>query len=47
MKEINRKEKYFKDNKIKLDYTKPMIAEEFDKSHGQNILKEKNEQALF
>ena len=47
VKEINRKEKYFKDHKIKLDYTKPMTAEEFDKSYREKILKEKEEEALF
>jgi hypothetical protein len=47
VKEINRKEKYFKDHKIKLDYAKPMTAEEFDKSYREKILKEKDEEALF
>ena len=47
MNEINRKEKYFKDNKIKLNYAKPMTMEEFDKSYKKNILKERKREALF
>ena len=47
MNEINRKEKYFKDNKIKLNYAKPMTMEQFDKSYKKNILKERNREALF
>lgn len=47
MNEIDRKEKYFKDNKIKLNYTKPMTPEEFNKSYKKNILKERKREALF
>ena len=47
MNEINKKEKYFKDNKIKLNYAKPMTMEEFDKSYKKNILKERKREALF
>ncbi|MDR4492306.1 MAG: hypothetical protein R2685_15640 [Candidatus Nitrosocosmicus sp.] len=47
MKEVNKKEKYFKDNKIKLNYAKPMTAEEFNKSYKKNILKERKREALF
>lgn len=44
---IDRKEKYFKDNKIKLNYAKPMTPEEFNKSYKKNILKERKREALF
>lgn len=47
VKEINRKEKYFKDNKIKLNYKKPMTAEEFNKSYKKNLIKERKREALF
>ncbi|WP_458743416.1 hypothetical protein [Candidatus Nitrosocosmicus sp. T] len=47
VKELNRKEKYFKDYKIQLDYTKHMTAEGFDKCYRKKILKEKEEAALF
>jgi len=47
MNEINKKEKYFKDNKIKLNYAKPMTPEEFNKSYRKNILKERKREALF
>lgn len=47
MNEIDRKEKYFKDNKIKLNYAKPMTPEEFNKSYKKNILKERKREALF
>ncbi|MGD9535084.1 MAG: hypothetical protein AB7V56_15120 [Candidatus Nitrosocosmicus sp.] len=47
MNEVNKKEKYFKDNKIKLNYKKPMTAEEFNKSYKKNILIERKREALF
>lgn len=37
IKEINKKEKHFKDNKIKLNDAKPMTAEEFNKSHKKRF----------
>lgn len=45
--EINREEKYFKDNNIKLNYEKPMTMEEFDKSYRENILRTQESEALF
>lgn len=45
--EINRKEKYFKDHNIVINYEKPMSMEEFDKSYKEQILKRRKEEALF
>jgi hypothetical protein len=47
MNELLRKEKYFKNNKIRLNYSKPMTMEEFNKSYKKNVNKERKREALF
>ncbi|MGD9673458.1 MAG: hypothetical protein AB7U98_08265 [Candidatus Nitrosocosmicus sp.] len=47
MNEINKKEKYFRDNKIKINYAKPMSVEKFERSYKKIIMKARKRQALF